>query len=168
MKGGPWVKDGFLSFYETFFDDVYRYVYFKVGNSWDADDIVSEIFKKAYENYSTIRTNPKSWLFSIARNTVTDFYRKKKEIVTNDELEKYYYPDIWEDKFNKEVELNCLKKSIYSLPKNEIEIINLKYFSGMTHKEISQLIEKTEDAVKMKAHRIIQKLKNLVIKCLEG
>lgn len=162
------MKNNFLSFYETFFDDVYRYVYFKVGNKWDTDDIVSEIFKKAYENYRTIRTNPKSWLFSIARNTISDFYRKKKEIPTDDDLEKYYYPDIWEDKFNKEIELDCLKKSIYSLPKDEIEIINLKYFSGMTHKEISEQIKKTEGAVKMKAFRIIQKLKSLVTKCLEG
>lgn len=168
MKGGRKVAESFLEFYEKTFDDVYRYVYFKIGNKWDTDDIVSEIFKKAYEKYKTIKSNPRSWLFSIAKNTITDHYRKNKNVTLEDDLSSFYYSDIFENKFEKEAEIDCLKKSIYSLPKEEIEIINLKYFAGMTHREISQIVEKTEDAVKMKAFRIIQKLKNLVIKCLEG
>jgi len=162
------VPESFIEFYEKNFDDVYRYVYFKVGNKWDADDIVSEIFQKAFEKYNTVKSNPKAWIFSIARNTVTDYYRTRKNLVSEELIMEYSYTDVFEDKFEKEVELNCLKKSIYALPKEEIEIINLKYFAGMTHKEISQTIEKTEEAVKMKAYRIIQKLKNLVAKCLEG
>ncbi|MGB9680264.1 MAG: RNA polymerase sigma factor [Thermoanaerobacteraceae bacterium] len=159
--------ESFIEFYEKNFDDVYRYVYFKIGNKWDTDDIVSEIFKKAYEKYKTIKSNPRSWLFSIAKNTITDHYRKNKNVTLEDDLSSFPYPDIFENKFEKEAEIDCLKKSIYSLPKEEIEIINLKYFTGMTHREISQIAKKTEDAVKMKAFRIIQKLKNLVIKCLE-
>ncbi|HHW57820.1 MAG TPA: RNA polymerase sigma factor [Clostridia bacterium] len=162
------MAESFLEFYEKNFDDVYRYVYFKIGNKWDTDDVVSEIFKKAYEKYKTIKSNPRSWLFSIAKNTITDHYRKNKNVTLEDDLSSFSYPDIFENKFEKEAEIDCLKKSIYSLPKEEIEIINLKYFAGMTHREISQIVEKTEDAVKMKAFRIIQKLKNLVIKCLEG
>lgn len=162
------VQNDFLDLYESSFDDVYRYVYFKVGNCWDADDIVSDIFKKAFEKYKTINCNKKSWLFSIARNAVIDFYRKKKDIAIGDDLEQYAYPDVLEDKFDKEAELKCLKKSIYSLSKEEIEIINLKYFSGMSNRELSEVLNKTEDAVKMKSYRIIQKLKNLVINCLEG
>ncbi|MBE3592264.1 MAG: RNA polymerase sigma factor [Thermoanaerobacter sp.] len=162
------MEESFLEFYEKNFDDVYRYVYFKIGNKWDADDIVSEIFIKAYEKYKTIKSNPRSWLFSIAKNTITDHYRKNKNVTLEDDLSPFSYPDIFENKFETEAEIDCLKKSIYSLPKEEIEIINLKYFAGMTHREISQIVKKTEDAVKMKAFRIIQKLKNLVIKCLEG
>jgi len=168
MKGGYKVAESFIEFYEKNFDDVYRYVYFKTGNKWDADDIVSETFKKAYEKYKTIKSNPKSWLFSIAKNTITDHYRKNKNVDLEDDLSYFPYPDIFESKFEEEAEIECLKKSIYSLPKEDIEIINLKYFTGMTHREISQIVEKTENAVKMKNFRIIQKLKNLVIKCLEG
>ncbi|WP_026487020.1 RNA polymerase sigma factor [Caldanaerobius polysaccharolyticus] len=162
------MKDDFLDLYESCFDDVYRYIYFKVGNRWDADDIVSDTFKRAYEKYKTVKVNSKSWLFTIARNAVTDFYRKKKDLLVGDDISQYSYPDIFESKLFREIELNCLKKSIYRLSKEEIEIINLKYFSGMTHKEISQVLNKTEDAVKMKSSRIIQKLKNFVINCLEG
>lgn len=162
------VQNDFLDMYESYFDDVYRYVYFKVGNRWDADDIVSDIFKKAYEKYRNLNASPKSWLFTIARNTVIDFYKKKKDIAIGESLEQYAYPDIFEDKFDKESELNCLKKSIYSLQKEEVEIINLKYFSNMTNKELSLILNKTEDAVKMKSYRIVQKLKKLVNICLEG
>ncbi|MDI3309959.1 MAG: RNA polymerase sigma factor [Thermoanaerobacterium sp.] len=162
------MKRNFLDIYESFFDDVYRYVYFKVGNGWDVDDIVSDIFKKAYENYGSINSNVKAWIFAIARNTVVDFYKKKKDIAFGDDLDAFTYPDVFENKFDKEAELNCLKKSLYSLPKEEIEIVGLKYFSNLSNKELSLLLDKTEDAVKMKSYRIIQKLKKLVNICLEG
>lgn len=74
-KGGWRVKDDFLDLYESCFDDVYRYIYFKVGNSWDTDDIVSDTFKRAYEKYKTVKVDSRAWLFTIARNAVTDFYR---------------------------------------------------------------------------------------------
>ncbi|AAM23615.1 RNA polymerase sigma factor [Caldanaerobacter subterraneus] len=162
------MPESFIEFYEKNFDDVYRYVYFKVGNKWDADDIVSETFQKAFEKYNTVKSNSKAWIFSIARNTVTDYYRMRKNLVSEELIMEHFYPDVFEDKLEREVELDCLKKSLYSLSKEEIEIVNLKYFANMTHREISQLIEKTEEAVKAQAYRIIQKLKNLVIKCLEG
>ncbi|WMT41300.1 hypothetical protein RE628_01540 [Paenibacillus sp. D2_2] len=41
--------DAFLEIYDRYFDDLYRYVLFRVGNRWDADDLVSDIFRKVLE-----------------------------------------------------------------------------------------------------------------------
>ena len=38
------MEEGFLNLYDQYFNDVYRYVYVKTGNKWDAEDIVSDIF----------------------------------------------------------------------------------------------------------------------------
>ena len=43
----------FSSFYEENYDDIYRYVYCKIGNRWDTDDIVSEVFTRAYRHFAT-------------------------------------------------------------------------------------------------------------------
>ena len=90
------MKDGFIILYDKYFDDVYRYIYFKTGNKWEADDLVSETFKKAYEKYKYLKGEPKPWIMSIARNTVIDFYRRKKNFAPINDNEQddftYNYP----------------------------------------------------------------------------
>lgn len=159
----------FLSLYDQYFDHVYRYTYFKTGNKWDTDDLVSDTFRKAFEKYATLQAHPKAWLMAIARNTVIDFYRKKKEVVTDrEELEKQVYDYSLEEVLGRHDELRCLKKALQSLPKEELEIINLKYFSELTHQEMGRILGKTVDAVKRKSLRIVRKLAESVHRCLEG
>ena len=158
----------FLKLYDEFYDDVYRYIHFKVGNTWDADDITEEVFKKAFEKFRTIKGNQKSWLFTIARNTVTDYYRRKRDIPNSEILDTYQHPYNFEEEFLKKEKLGCLKNSLGCLDDEELEIINLRYFSEMKYGEIGIVLEKSENAVKMKSMRIMNKLKELVTKCLEG
>lgn len=162
------MHQNFLDLYDQYFDDIYRYIYFKTGNQWDCDDLVSDTFRKAYEKYRTLNKSPKAWLFAIARNSVTDFYRKKKDIAVGDDLELYAYPLRFEENLEEKEELNCLKKSLSILSKEELEVINLKYFSGLKYEEIGILLGRTEDSVKMKSSRIIKKLKIIVSNCMEG
>lgn len=49
MLGEISVSYLFIHLYDQYYDDVYRYVYVKTGNKWDTEDIVSDIFRKAYE-----------------------------------------------------------------------------------------------------------------------
>lgn len=158
----------FIQIYDEYFDDVYRYVYFKIGNKWDADDIVSEIFRKAYEKRSSFKEieNPKAWLLMIARNTVIDFYRKKKNILIGDEMEFYFNPLPFEDPFRESEEMECLKKSLNYLSKEDLEITNLRYFADLKFKEIADILDKTEQSLRVKSSRITKKLGLLVKKCL--
>ncbi len=158
----------FIQIYDEYFDDVYRYVYFKIGNKWDADDIVSEIFRKAYEKRSSFKEieNPKAWLLMIARNTVIDFYRKKKNILIGDEIEFYFNPLPFEDPFQESEEMERLKKSLNYLSKEDLEITNLRYFADLKFKEIADILDKTEQSLRVKSSRITKKLGLLVKKCL--
>lgn len=158
----------FMSLYDQYFDDVYRYVFFKTNSHWDTDDLVSDIFKKAFEKYTPAIENPKPWLFSIARNTIIDFYRKKKDIASSDELDQYMYPGCFELDLEKNEQLNCLKKSLSTLPKEDLEFVNLRYFSGLKYKEIGELTGKSEDSVKMRLSRIIKKLKEMISLSMEA
>ena len=172
----------FIKFYDQYYDKVYRYVYVKVGNGWDTDDIVSDIFRKAYEKYATVKRNHASWLFTIARNTIVDFYWQKKknllQAATGKDEEAYMSQYIYQFSFNsfeedaedelerKEI-LSCLKKSLACLEHEELELISLKYFADMKYHDIGLLFNKSSDSVKMKTLRIIRKLKVLLAKCLE-
>lgn len=68
----------------------------------------------------------------------------------------------------KKEEIGCLKNSLGCIDDEELEIISLRYFSEMKYWEIGIVLERSENAIKMKSTRIMNKLKELVIKCLEG
>lgn len=164
------MKDRFVVLYDLFFNDVYRYVYSKVGSSWDTDDIVSEVFRKAYERFASLKenSNAKAWLITIARNTVIDFYRKKKDSLPGDDIERILITEPFEEKLAFEDDLICLQKVLASLPEEDHEFINLKYFAELKYREIEAVVGKSEDLIKTRVFRTIKKMSILMKNCLEG
>ncbi|MFF2886366.1 RNA polymerase sigma factor [Paenibacillus sp. NPDC057967] len=164
------MNDPFVAVYDEYFDDVYRFVLYKTGNRWDTDDLVSEIFRKAFQHY---RNRPvdegrvKPWLFTIARNTVIDHYRKKQEWVYGHDPEVLGYTHISELMETIDLQHDCLKQSLLALAPDEREMINLKYIAGMKYSEISQVIGKAELWLKTKVQRIRQKMALSINKCME-
>jgi len=168
--GEVYVDDLFASMYDEYFDDVYRYVYVKTGNKWDAEDIVSDTFRKAYEKFSSLQegTKFKSWLMTIARNNVMDFYRKKKGVLVGENIELYCTPIQFEDSLEQSDEMDCLKKSLDYLPKEDMEIVNLRYFADLKFKDIAAILQKQDTSIRVKATRILKKMGLLLEKCLGG
>ncbi|WP_282939087.1 RNA polymerase sigma factor [Paenibacillus sp. RC67] len=164
------MKRSFALVYDGFFNDLYRYVYSKVGNKWDTDDLVSEIFRKAFEKYESLQepSNAKAWLFTIARNTIIDFYRRKKDALAGEAMEWIASPESLEGEVEQEEELACLQKVLAFLPEDERELVKLKYFAGLRHREIGEVFSKSEEVIKMRAFRLLKKMSVLVKNCLEG
>ncbi|MFS0575708.1 sigma-70 family RNA polymerase sigma factor [Sporosarcina sp. 179-K 3D1 HS] len=158
----------FIRIYDAYFDDIYRYVYVKTGNKWDAEDLVGEVFRKAFEKCSSLAEHPneKAWLFTIARNTIIDFYRKKKSVLIGDQLEYFVSPVDFEDPFEGANEKECLQKSLPHLSKEDLEITQLRYFANLKFKEMAMILNKEEGSLRVKSSRITKKLGILVRKCL--
>ncbi|WP_231860361.1 RNA polymerase sigma factor [Bacillus sp. OxB-1] len=158
----------FIQLYDAYFDDVYRYVYVKTGNKWDAEDLESDIFRKAFEKRSSLAKHPnqKSWLFMIARNTIIDFYRKKKNVPIGDGMEHYVSPVDFEDSFEGANEKECLQKSLPHLSTEDLEITQLRYFANLKFKEMAMILNKKEGSLRVKSNRITKKLGIRVRKCL--
>jgi len=164
------VKDQFILLYDQFFDDVYRYILYKVGKKWDADDLVSEVFRKAFVRQSSLRqdSNEKAWLMTIARNTVIDYYRKKKNVIYSDQVEDYMEHEVFSANDDLEDHLDCVKNSLSFMPEEDREIINMRYFADMKYRDIGQVLGKTEQAIRTRMFRLTKKMGVLVTKCLEG
>lgn len=162
------MKPNFIKLYDRYFDSIYRYVYFKTGSYWETDDLVSDIFRKAFEKYpsQTKIQNHKAWLMTIARNTVIDFYRRKKDTITDQPFELIDEGMNIADKVAQKEELDCLQKALSSLSSEDQELITMKYFSDMKYREIGDVLEKSENAVKTQGFRLLKKLNLLVNNCM--
>jgi RNA polymerase sigma-70 factor (ECF subfamily) len=149
---------------------VYRFVYSKLGNKWDTDDVVSDVFRKAFEHYAALRSdsNPKAWLMTIARNTIYDLYRKRKDTLAGDELEAVAHPDSFMEQMELQDDLNCLKKAMAYLSEEDQELVRLKYFAELKYREVGDAVGKSEQTVKTRVFRLLKKLSLLVKSCLEG
>lgn len=163
------MAESFLMLYDRYFDDVYRYVYSKTGNRWDTDDLVSEIFTKAFEKFPAVAGDPKAWLFTVARNLAIDFYRgrgRKPALLGSEEPPG---EDVkWDDQLIKTEETRCLKMALDSLPEEGREIIRLRYFANLKHRQIAGILQKNEGAVKMRIRRVLDELREMVDKCLNA
>lgn len=164
------MNDPFIVMYDRYFDDIYRFVWYKTGNKWDTDDLVADIFRKALQSFDTVRLKEeqqKRWLVAIARNTVIDYYRRRKEVVYGHDPEVFGYVQTAELLDSIDLRQDCLKLSLQSLTVEEQEIINLKYMTGLKYAEIGEIVGKAEAWLKMKVHRMKQKLAKFITECME-
>ncbi|TFE30115.1 RNA polymerase sigma factor [Cohnella luojiensis] len=152
----------FTSLYNDYFNDVYRSVYYKTGNKWDAEDIVSETFRKAFIKFSTIRhgDNVRAWLMTIARNTLIDHYRRRKDVFFLHDVQEFLVvPDSFVTRLETDCENERLISALKRLPEDERIIVHMKYLSGFKYQEIGTLIGKSEETAKMKSYRALKKLR---------
>lgn len=170
-------KTVFIDFYNKQVDKIYRFIYFRVGSEETAQDLASEAFLKLWQsasgggqNLSNRRVkveNPRALLYQIARNLVTDFYRQKpafEAILTSDHPDFLEIPsqeDLME-KINRESELEQIKEAVKKIPAEQQEAVLLRYLDEMEVKEIAQILNKSEGAVRVLVHRGLESLKKVL------
>jgi len=161
-------KDGdneaFAWLYESYFAPLYRYVYFRVGSKTDAEDLTQEVFVKGYVSfgkYSYSGTSPLAYFYTIARNAIIDFRRKKKILILDDD-EMLDVPDAADSPLEvsaKGEESEMVRQKISLLPEDQQDAIVLRYIDGLPNKEISELLGKSEESVRQLQSRGIKTLR---------
>lgn len=155
--------------WNEFSSELYKYINSKVKNECDAEDILQDIFVKIYKNIDKVdeQTKLKSWIYKITKNTIIDYYRKKKDIpVDIKKLDKGLEGDNNSENMNEEIS-KCLEKMIFELPEKYQEVIELYDMKGMKHKEISEKLNVTISGSKMKVQRSKAKLKEILLQCCD-
>ena len=140
---------------------LYKIAYCYVKNEEIALDIVSETTFKAYINIHKLKNIEffDTWLMKIAINEALTAIKKQKKIIYLEDYKK----DIQENKEPVEEKMD-LYKALDKLKKDDKEILVLKYFADLTFLEISKTMKKSENTVKTKHYRALEKVK----KILEG
>jgi RNA polymerase sigma-70 factor (ECF subfamily) len=139
-----------------------------------ASDITQDIFIKVWKNLKKFNKKKaifKTWIFTIARNTVIDYLRKKKAITFSDlDREDEIFGENIQDENLLPDELlmkiedeDNLKKVLENLPSNYKEVLILHHQEDLTFSEISKILNKPLNTIKSYHYRAILKLKELIL-----
>lgn len=153
----------FIAFYDEFLPQVYRYVRYRVADTAVAEDLTATIFEKALRNWSK-RRNPNSvaaWIFRIAGNTVTSYYRRKghRLQVPLDDAVSIPSADMGpEERVLRSERWARIRNGMQTLSRREQDIIALKFGSGLTNRAIAPIVGTSENNVAVILHRAMRKL----------
>ena len=79
---GQSAAEAFAGFYEQYLPKVYRYISYRISDTHTAEDITSAVFEKAlnkFKSFSPEKASFSTWIFTIARNTLTDHFRAERQ-----------------------------------------------------------------------------------------
>ncbi len=156
---------GMERLFAEYFPRVYNFVYYHVMDCHKADDLTAEVFYRAFRSfrsYDPNKSQPYTWLCAIARNAVIDYRRRTAGIVMLDIEEHEELSDHSpgpEEAYLQKEETDTLLRLIHTLTPPEQELLLLKYFMGLTNREIAAQTGLSETNVSTKLSRIIAQLR---------
>ena len=150
----------FGELYEQFIDKIFRFVFFRVGRREVAEDLTQTVFLKALEHIKGFRKESQfsSWLFTIARNSIIDYYRSRKPVYSLGEFDELVAKDNTQDYESKEILVETLN-AIRRLKEEEQEVIILHSVEEYSFEEIARITKKSPGALRILKHRALRKLK---------
>ena len=159
-------RDKLASLYENYYDKVAHYIFSRIGDKTEAEDLASEVFLKALKSIKTYdeRGLPmQAWLFKIAHNLVVDHLRKvsKYKTVPIDTVEIQDEDDP-QKTAETNIEMERVTMAMQRLTNEQKEIIRLRFFGGLSSQEVSDIFNKSDGAVREMQRAALEKLRGLL------
>lgn len=158
----------FEELYNSYFPKVYNYVHYRVSNFYAADDLISQTFEKLFLRFKYYQPEKAAfsvWLFTIARNTIIDYYRSESRAqftsieVAAELVDSESDPE--ETAIFNETQQRLLK-ALAALSKREQDIIALKFWSGFSNREIAKLLNIGESNTGIILFRAMRRLRRIL------
>ena len=155
-------SEAFAKLYDAYVEYVSRYIYFRVSEACDMEDLVSQVFLKAWENLDRYKIGSSpfvAWLYTIARNLVIDYYRTKKKTLSLEEA--VALPSDMgglDEEIQVRFDLEELRKALQFLTADQQQALVLKYIVGLPNESIAKAMNKQEGTVRGLQMRGLQAL----------
>jgi RNA polymerase sigma-70 factor (ECF subfamily) len=163
----------FAALVERHLSMTYKFTYRYLQNVDDTNDVVQEVFLKAWKNLARfdVERNFRTWLLTIAKNTALDFIKKKRPVLFSkieeayDDLDAFLAPylapgagDLPNEALEKQETKEHLEKMLAGLAPSSRTILSLRYVDRMKFREIAELLGEPIDTVKSKHRRALRAL----------
>ncbi len=158
---------GFADKYRDFFPRVFAYVYARVGDTQVTEDLVADVFERAYRNMESLRSDDafSTWLFTIARNVIISHGRKfGRETIVDPELMGDISPATAsvETEVVLREELSDLSAIVRGFPQREQDILSLKFDAELPNAQIAEIMGLSEPNVRVIIFRTLRKLREIM------
>lgn len=166
-KAGEGDSEAFGVLYERYIGRIYNYIYYRTGNTYDAEDLTARVFFRAMHHIDSYQNRGlpfSAWLYRIAHNLVANWHRdnsRKQEIPLDEGLAVHYPGEEFPETalvINEERER--LLHFIRHLPPERQQLIILKFVEHLSNAEIGQIMGRSEGAVKSLYHRTLLSLRD--------
>jgi RNA polymerase sigma-70 factor, ECF subfamily len=148
--------------YETYAQQIYRYIAYRVQSDRDAEDLTAEVFLKMVEGiraYKMTGAPFEAWLYRIASARIIDFRRRVRrrpqtelsEILSTDEATP-------EESLLEQQEVETLRQALGVLTDEQQSILLLRFIERKSHQEVAEILGKSVSAVKSIQHRALTQL----------
>ncbi|MFA7171540.1 MAG: RNA polymerase sigma factor [Candidatus Paceibacterota bacterium] len=161
--------DAFEQVYDFYVPKIFRFIFLKIGNKENAEDLTSETFMRFWSYIRKEKINKESAepiLYKIARNLIIDFYRKK-EIITM-EIDEAIVNQVsvqqkaFIDKMINREEIKEMMSSLREIRDEYQEIIILRFVEELKIEEIAEITGKTKGSVRVLSHRALKSLEKVM------
>ena len=165
-------KTQFGYLYEKYYEQIFVFIFKKIQDEDTTGDVCSKTFMKAMmhlEKYEDRGFPFSSWLYRIASNEINQYFRKSKKTITIQVNEQSLGEIAVElNVVSDEKNLSLLLTEMENLPLEKSQLIELRFFEGLSFKEIASIFDITEASAKMRVYRIIETLKSTLNPPLKG
>lgn len=155
----------FGELYERYVDRIYNYIYHRVGNAQDAEDLTARTFQRALQHIGRYEDHGapfSAWLYRIAHNLVANWYRdtsRRKEVALDELVTSHRRSeDPYREVIRRE-EIETVREVVRQLSPDRQTVLILKHSEHLSNAEIAQVLGRTEGAVKSLYHRTLQALR---------
>ncbi len=154
--------DQFEILYESNQPLIYRFMFWRTKDKMLAEDLTSNVFEKAWRTRQNFTGGSmKAWLYRIARTTLIDYWRKKKEVV-DDGIIHQAVSDATElaEALDQNLAIAKLQKALVKLPKDMHRVVRMRFIEGRSAHETAAQLNISEANVRIIQYRALKKLRN--------
>jgi RNA polymerase sigma-70 factor (ECF subfamily) len=167
MRSDISLNTSFESIWDEFSTPLKAFIKNRINNDQDAEDILQIIFLKIHNNIDNLIDIDKAqtWIYTISRNTIYDFYRAQKHNLYIDNLAEDTFCNQQEEASLNNEMAQCLKNMIQYLPYKYKQALILTEFENLTQKELALQLGISVSGAKSRVQRARAMLKEMILNC---
>lgn len=157
-------QKNFISLYDTYFEKVFKFCYFRTHDRELSKDLAQQSFLKTWvylQGHDEIE-NVRAFVYKVAHNLIIDWYKKKKDISLDALTELGFDPIDTTQNSESSTEYSLLLSTLDELPEKDKSLILLRHVDNMKPREIALILEKDINSITVAIHRATQKLKKIL------
>lgn len=153
--------------WETFHKPLFQFIRKRVPDEESAEDLLQDVFLKIHQQIGTLKDVKKleSWVYQIARNSIIDYYRAKRQTLSLEQPEVLQLPEELPDDDIASELFPSVRAMISSLPELDRQALILTEYRGLTQKELSQRLGISLSGAKSRVQRARERLRQQLLAC---